>query len=566
MTVPDLPVTVRDNDPASRSVQLSLAPLVVEEDGGGATVTVTAALDGAARAAATEVALAVTGGTAVAVTDFAAVSGVTVTIPAQQLAGTATFRFAPVNDNLDEGLSETVVFGGSVTGLTVRTATLTIADDDGKGIELSGGPVALTEEGGADYRVALATQPTGPVTVRVTVSGDRDVTVDPASLSFTADTWETAQTVTVSAAHDDDAANDTAELRHAASGADYGGVRALPLAVAVTDNDTRGVTLSETAVSFREGARTTWTVVLDTRPSGTVRVWPALATGSDADVTVTPSSLSFTTSSWSRAQTVTVRAAHDLDKLADSATVEHAVSGADYGENSVTADDVGVTVTDDDVPSTAIALSVSPATVREGASATRLTVTAELDASPEAAATEVTLSLAGLTATSGTDFAAVDPVTLTLPAGRVSATARITLTPVRDAIDEGDGETVRIEAVNASSGSTLRLNPSALEVTIADDDTRGVTLSRSALAVREEGSATWTVRLKSAPEGGDVTVRPTVTGNPDVTVAPASLTFTAADWSRAQTVTASAADDADGENETAVVEHRVSGGTTAPTR
>ncbi len=336
-------------------------------------------------------------------------------------------------------------------------------------------------------------------------------------------------------------------------------MRALPLAVQVTDNDTRGVTVSETAVSFREGGRTTYTVVLDTRPSGTVRVRPALATGSDADVTVSPASLSFTASNWSRARTVTLRAGEDADLTNDSATVEHAVSGADYGENSVTADDVRVTVTDDDVPSTAINLSVAPATVREGASATRLTVTAELDAAPEAAATEVTLSLAGLTATSGTDFQAVDPVTLTLPAGRVSATARITLTPVRDAIDEGDGETVRIGAVNASSGSTLRLNPSALEVTIADDDTRGITLSRSALTVREEGSAIWTVRLKSAPEGGDVTVRPTVTGNPDVTVAPASLTFTAADWSRAQTVTVTAADDADGDNETAVVEHRVSG-------
>ena len=193
-------------------------------------------------------------------------------------------------------------------------------------------------------------------------------------------------------------------------------------------------------------------------------------------------------------------------------------------------------VTDDDVPSTAISLSVAPATVRESASATRLTVTAELDASPEAAATEVTLSLAGLTAMSGTDFLAVDPVTLTLPAGQVRATAQITLTPVRDAIDEGDGETVRIGAVNATSGSALLLNPSSLEVTIADDDTRGITLSRSALTVREEGSTTWTVRLKSAPEGGDVTVTPTVTGNPDVTVAPASRTFTAADWSRAQTV------------------------------
>ena len=100
--------------------------------------------------------------------------------------------------------------------------------------------MTLNEESDATYQVALSTEPTGPVTVRVTVSGNPDVTVDPTSLTFTADTWDTEQMVTVSAAHDDDAADDTAELRHAASGADYAGVTALSLTVAVTDNDTPG--------------------------------------------------------------------------------------------------------------------------------------------------------------------------------------------------------------------------------------------------------------------------------------------------------------------------------------
>ena len=186
------------------------------------------------------VALEATGGTATSGEDFQALTGLSVTIPANETQGSATVTFSPVDDDLDEGLSETVVLGGTADGLTVRTATLTIVDDDGRGIELPAGPVTLREEGDTTYPVSLATQPTGAVTVRVTVSGNREVTVGPTSLTFTADDWDREQRVRVSAAHDDDAANDMAELRHAASGADYARVTALPLAVEVTDDDTRG--------------------------------------------------------------------------------------------------------------------------------------------------------------------------------------------------------------------------------------------------------------------------------------------------------------------------------------
>ena len=556
----DVAVEVRDDDRASRTVQLAVDPATVDEAGGAVALTVTATLDGAARASATEIALAVTGGTATSGEDFQALTGLSVTIPANETEGSATVTFTPVDDALDEGLSETVVLGGTVDGLTVRTATLTLADDDGRGIELPAGPVALDEEGETTYEVALATQPTGEVTVRVTVSGNRDVTVEPSSLTFDASSWDQTQTVTVSAAPDDDAANDEAELRHAASGADYRGVTALPLAVSVEDNDERGVRVSETALTFREGSEATYTVVLDTQPTGTVTVTPSV-TG-DGDVTISPSSLRFTTSTWNRPQTVTVRAGQDLDQDQDAATVAHAVTGADYGEADVEATEVGVTVTDDDVPSTTITLAVEPETVGEGTRSVRLTVTAELDASPEAEETRVTLSFVNGTATAGEDFAAIDDVTLTIAAGQSGGTAAVTLAPVGDDVDEED-ETVLITAENATAGSNLQVEPSSLEVTIEDDDTRGVTLSRETLSLREAGNTTYTVRLASQPTG-PVTVRPSVTpavpGDPDVTVEPVELTFTADDWDTAQTVTVAAADDADGEDDAWTLAHAVSGG------
>ena len=80
-------------------------------------------------------------------------------------------------------------------------------------------------------------EPTGAVTVTPSrSSGDADVTVSGA-LTFTAANWLVPQTVTVSAEQDGDAVNDTAEIGHSVSGADYGSVAAASVSVTVTDDE-----------------------------------------------------------------------------------------------------------------------------------------------------------------------------------------------------------------------------------------------------------------------------------------------------------------------------------------
>ena len=550
----DLPVTVDDDDQMSRSVQLSLSSERVDESAGSQQVTMTATLDAAARHADTEVAVRVTGGTAAAGDDYAEVLPFTVTIPADRKSGSAVFDLAPVNDNSDEGLGETVIFGGDVQDLRLQTATLTIADDDGRGITLSRGPVTLTEEDASGtYTVALATEPTGTVTVRITVSGNSDVTVAPSELTFDRTDWSQAKTVQVSSAHDDDAVPDTAELHHAASGADYRSVTALPQAVQITDNDVPGVTVSASTLDFREGGQETYTVVLDTQPTDTVTVRPS-ATG-DESITASPASLTFTQSDWNTPKKVTVRAEQDADQTADSATISHSVSGADYGDAGVTAQNVSVLATDDDIPSTEIRLAISADTVAEDGGPLTLTVTGSLDAAPETTATTVMLSIEAGTAQAGVDFEEAAPVTLTILQGAASGTARLTLTPIDDAIDTDD-LTVRLAATTTSH---LQLDPSSFDLTITDNDERGVTVMPAALTILEGETATYKVALGSQPTA-DVTVD-IASDYADVTVDPPSLMFAAAEWDTVQTVTVRAADDDQVEDEaTPQLTHTVSGG------
>ena len=221
---------------------------------------------------------------------------------------------------------------------------------------------------GSSYTVALATQPSGSVTVAITGHAGTDLSLSGTTLSsdmltFTVDNWDVAQTVTVTAGHDNDAANDTGTLTHTASGGDYAGITA-DLPVTVTDDDTAAIVLSETDLTVTEGdaAGSSYTVKLATQPSGTVTI-----TGHDgtdlslSGTTLSSNMLTFAVDNWNTAQTVTVKAGQDNDGANDTGTLTHTASGGDYA--SITKD-LPVTVTDNDEP--AIVLSETDLTVTEG--------------------------------------------------------------------------------------------------------------------------------------------------------------------------------------------------------
>ena len=319
--------------------------------------------------------------------------------------------------------------------------------------------------------------------------------------------------------------------------------------VTITDNDTAAVTVNPTRLSVAEGGSSSYTVVLTSQPTGNVTVTPS-RTGS-SDVTVSSSPLTFTPTNWSTAQTVTVTATQDTDALNDTATVAHAVSGADYA--TVTAASVTVTVADNETVSTVVALSVAPATLSESDGATVVTVTATLNQAPRNVATVLSLSVgeSSDTAVEGTDYATVSNVLLTINANQTTGTATFQLNPTDDDLDE-DNESLTVD------GSVTGLSVTAATVTISDDDTAAVTVNPTRLSVAEGGSSSYTVVLTSQPTG-NVTVTPSRTGSADVTVSSSPLTFTPTNWSTAQTVTVTATQDTDALNDTATVAHAVSG-------
>ncbi len=113
-----------------------------------------------------------------------------------------------------------------------------------------------------------------------------------------------------------------------------------------TSEDNAGTTLSTTSLALTEGGVTgSYTVAMSALPTDEVTL--TLASGSD--VTTSPTSLIFTTSTWNVAQTVTVSTLDDTTvEGTHTDTVSHTASSTDTTFHGLTVSSVTVTITDND--------------------------------------------------------------------------------------------------------------------------------------------------------------------------------------------------------------------------
>ena len=185
-------------------------------------------------------------------------------------------------------------------------------------------------------------------------------------------------------------------------------------------------------------------------------------------MTVTPTSLTFTTGNWATAQTVTVRAEQDDNANDETVEVSHMVASTDDAVyDAVTAAGVSVDVDDDDtagvsvVPDTSLLPSVD-----EGGTGTYTVV---LASEPSGNVT--------VTATSGnTGAVTVTPTSLTFTTGNWATAQTVTVRAEQDA--NANDETVEVSHMVASTDDAVydAVTAAGVSVDVDDDDTAGVTV------------------------------------------------------------------------------------------
>ena len=314
------------------------------------------------------------------------------------------------------------------------------------------------------------------------------------------------------------------------------------------------LSLSDSRVALAEGSSNTgtYTVKLPTAPTGTVTV--TVASGDSGAVTVdtdagtdgNQSTLTFTTTNWATAQTVTLAAVSDADGANESVTITHSASGGGYDDKSAT---LTAAVSDDD---SAIVISpVSPLRIDKGSSGS---LALALASKPSDTVTIlVTTHVGG--ATIDTDTAAAgDQHTLTFTPTNYNTARYVSITATQADNFDNRGNDLRRFRISAHGGSYGGL--------AADHDVflkgvvhpASVTISTSTLTLTEGGdSATFTVALAGSSPRQETSVDVVSSDTGAVTAVPSQLTFQTQNYQVPQTVTLTPITDSDSDSESVTI-------------
>ena len=403
-------------------------------------------------------------------------------------------------------------------------------------------------EGGTDtYTLMLTSQPRNDVVITV-ASGDADaVSVDPMMLTFDMADWNTGKTVTVMGAQDDDANNEVdVEITHTASStdADYNGnaVTIAPVNVNVDDDEEAGVTVTPAILSVNEGETVTYRLALTSQPANVVTI--SVTSNDPGAASVSPATLTFSTTDWETLKTVMVTGEQDDDANNEvNVQLTHTAESTDatYNGRAVTIGPVAVTVDDDEM--VRVAVSRTELTIAEGATAE---YTLRLATQPRLAVT-----IAVMTDDEGA--ATVNPASLIFTPADWNVAKAVTV----NGVDDNDVSNESVNLTHMAESASIDYNGvriDAVAVTVTDNDRAGVIVSQTALTLGEGATGTYTLMLRSEPTH-DVTIALT---NPDmdaVAVDATSLTFTTLNWNMARTVMVTGEQDADANNERVRLTH-----------
>ena len=402
--------------------------------------------------------------------------------------------------------------------------------------------LVVTEAGGtATFDVVLNSPPAADVTFTLSSNDLTEGTISTGSLTFTPANWYIAQTVSVTGVNDNVDDGDVAFTitTNAASSADgnYNGLDPSDVSVTNTDDDTAGITVTPTSglTTTEAGGTDTFTVVLDTQPTANVTI--PVSSSNTAEGTVSTALLTFTAANWNVPQTVTVTGVNDFvdDGAIAYTIILGAATSTDGTYSGINADDVSVTNTDDDTAGITVNPTSGLTTTEAGGTDT---FTVVLDTQPTA---NVTIPVSS----SNTDEGTVSIALLTFTAANWNVPQTVTVTGANDFVVDGSvGYTLVLGAASSADGNYNGVDPADVSATNTDDDVPGFTVTpTSGLTTTEGGgTATFTVMLDSQP-AADVTVPVSSSNTAEGTVSTALLTFTAANWNVAQTVTVTGADD-----------------------
>ena len=508
LTVTGAELTLQDNDEQVTSAELSLSDEEIAEGETSALVTVTATLD-AVTSAGLSIHLSF-GGTAT-VDDYSVGGSQTIEIEPGKQTGETVLTFALIDDALVED-KETIIVNGSSPGLTVSQATLTLLDDDfdpgDAQAELSVDIDRIAESARDTLVTVTLTLLHGFSfdelrTFEITLRGSGSAAavdfdpIQPLPINLLSNS-SVGHTTFVLRPENDlvDELDETLTLSVAASP-----VPVNPATITLVDDDAppTGISLSVDDPAIAEGEGPSEILVTASVEGGTTYAQATTLTlelagtateGRERDYTVT-GSRSITIPAGDRTA-YTSLVFTPVDDTRDELNETIDISGSTPGGLQVSP--TSLTLLDND--ESLLILRVEPRRIEEGAGMVSVTVTVTVRSeTPYDDDLPVNLEFGG-TAIRSVDYNVGGSLTLSIPAGDLSASTSITVTPIDDTLDEPD-EMIEIIG-NAGVGYT-----STAVVLIVDNDIppARIVLSVSPDRLLESDDSNTAVRLTATIDG-----------------------------------------------------------------
>ncbi len=433
-------------------------------------------------------------------------------------------------------------------GKVASTVSIINTDNETFGVTVGAISGATTEAGGtATFNVVLNSQSTSSVTIPIASSNTAEGTVSPSSLTFTSGNWNVPQVVTVTGV--DDFVQDgnivyTINLGPcSSSNSNYQGL--VPSSVNVTnnDNDTAGYTITPSAATLMvsDGGQLSSNVTISLTSEPTASVTIPISSTMPGEVSLSSSSVTFTTSNWNVAQIVTLTGILDgnpdgnqsftitLGLPTTSDTLYAALDPADQTGGSCDNDSGGARIV-------ACRAVNNPFTDEGGATAGYYII---LEQAPTA---NVTIPVSSSNVGEGT-VSTASVVMTALNWNQFLPSNLVTVTGVNDAAYDGDVTyTIVLGAASSVDPYFNTVNPTDFTL-VNNDNEVYFTVSAISGNTSEIGTPrTFTIVLPSVPTG-NVTFTLSSSNTGEGTVSPASIIFTTGNWNIAQTITVTGVDD-----------------------
>lgn len=421
------------------------------------------------------------------------------------------------DDFIDEGahntnISYSISSADTIyNNLTPAQTPVSITDNDTAEILLNpvstvGTPLVIAEGGTNTFQVRLNSEPTSAVTLNVVSNNTSEASVSSNSLTFNPSNWANNQTITLTNTEDDfDIENQTAQITvsiNAGVSNEYNGVSSETIFVQITDNDTAGVIIQNIGGSNTQvteaGGTDTYSIELDSSPEDDV----VITLAPHSELGTNTNSVTFTSGSAPNSpQIITVNAVDDdIDNDNRTRTITHSAAStgdANY-DGSISISNTDVVIVDNDTAGVNV-IGSGLTTTEAGGTAT---VQFELDSEPTG---PVTIALSSNDTSEGTLLAS--SITIAAADWDNPSANEIVVTGQDDVLQDGN-ITYQLVTGNVTSSDPkydafVGSNVSNVNITNQDDDTAGITVTKSGTDISEDGtlSVSFDINLSSDPSG-----------------------------------------------------------------